>query len=135
MNVLVVEDNPAEAKLTEEAFAGMNGEHSMIHLETGERAMDFLLHQNGFADATSPDLVLLDLNLPGMNGREVLREIKLNERLRPIPVVVISNSNAPEDINSVYRLNGNCYLIKPGDVDEFFDMIRKTVYFWELMAK
>ncbi|NNE93185.1 MAG: response regulator [Verrucomicrobiales bacterium] len=135
MNVLVVEDNPAEARLTEEAFAEVGDDFCLTHVDTGEEALQVLHHQHTYRNAARPDLVLLDLNLPGKDGREVLKEIKSSEELRSIPVIVVSNSNAPEDIRRVYGLNGNCYLVKPGDVDEFFEMIRKLIDFWWLMAR
>jgi two-component system, chemotaxis family, response regulator Rcp1 len=130
MNVLLVEDNPAEARLTQEALHETGLQHELTIVTDGEMATDYLRRQNGFANARAPNLVLLDLNLPRKNGREVLREMKADPTLCVIPVIVVSNSTLPEDIEAVYRLNGNSYLCKSGTIDEFFSAIESLVDFW-----
>jgi chemotaxis family two-component system response regulator Rcp1 len=130
MNILLVEDNPAEALLTREAFTETGVPHQMEVMGDGEKAMSFLRRDAPFCDSMIPDLILLDLNLPKKHGREVLREIKADEFLFKIPVIVVTNSHSREDIEEVYLLRANCYLVKPPDIDEFFLMIRRIVEFW-----
>ena len=130
MLVLLVEDNPAEARLTQEALRETGFVHELHIVSDGEKATQFLHRQNGFANAATPGIVLLDLNLPRKSGREVLREMKSDPSLCSIPVIVISNSISPDDVNDVYRLNGNCYLVKPQDLDSMFEMVRTMVDFW-----
>jgi len=130
MNVLLVEDDPAEARLTCEAFQEAGVHHELHHVTDGEIATRYLWRLKGYEHVPSPSIVLLDLNLPGKHGREVLREIKSDPVLHSIPVIVVSNSRAREDIDEVYRLHGNGYLIKPGDFDDFILMVRSLADFW-----
>jgi CheY-like chemotaxis protein len=130
MHVLLVEDDLAEARLTCEAFREVDVKHVLHHVTNGERATQYLRHQNGYEKEPSPNIVLLDLNLPGMNGREVLRDIKTDPIRHSIPVIVVSNSRSREDIDEVYRLHGNGYLIKPADFDDFVLMVRSLADFW-----
>lgn len=130
MNILLVEDNAAEALLTREAFAETGVPHHMEVMTDGERALSFLHREGQFCHSMIPDIILLDLNLPKKHGREVLREIKADEVLVKIPVIVVTNSRSREDIEEVYLLRANCYLVKPPDIDEFFSMIRRIVEFW-----
>jgi len=128
--MLLVEDNPAEARLTTEALGETQFRHEMCLVGDGEQATAFLRREGVYADAFRPDLIFLDLNLPGKGGRQVLAEVKSEPLLESIPIIVFSNSQAPEDIVEVYRLRANCYLVKPPEIDEFFSMMRRMVDFW-----
>lgn len=130
MRILVVEDNPAEARLTTEALSETQVRHEMCLVADGDQATAFLRREGAYIDVFRPDLIFLDLNLPGKDGRQVLREVKSEPVLASIPVIVISNSQAPEDIEEVYRLRANCYLVKPPGIDDFFYMMRRIVDFW-----
>lgn len=130
VNILLIEDNPGDVRLTQEAFkeAGID-----VHLDVamdGLKAINMLRKKPPYEDQTVPDLILLDLNLPKLDGREVLEQIKSNNDLRRIPVVILSTSNAEEDVINSYNLHVNCYLNKPVDFDSFFDMIKKIEDFW-----
>ena len=135
MLILLVEDNPAEARLTTEALGEVGVSHELFLVDDGAAATAYLRREEKFRDARRPDLIFLDLNLPGKDGRQVLREVKEDPSLASIPVIVITNSEAPEDIEQVYRLKANCYLVKPPGLDEFFTMIRRTVCFWWKAAR
>ena len=135
MQILVVEDNPAEARLTREAFAEAGIAHNMSVVEDGEQAIAFLRHDAPFQRSEAPDIILLDLNLPKMDGRVVLRIIKSDPVFSTIPVIVVTNSQSQEDIDQVYLLQANCYLVKPPGVEEFFTMVRKIVEFWWQTAR
>lgn len=130
MRILLVEDNPAEARLTREALDECGVLHELFEVPDGEAATSFLYRRDSYRDAPQPDLILLDLNLPKKNGRQVLFEVKSDAVLARIPIIVITNSQAPEDIEQVYRLKANCYLVKPPDIDEFFHVMRKVIDFW-----
>lgn len=130
MRILLVEDNPAEACLTREALGECGVSHELYEVADGEAATSFLYRRDAYRDVPLPDLIFLDLNLPRKNGRQVLFEMKADATLAEIPVIVITNSQAPEDIEQVYRLKANCYLVKPPDIDEFFYVVRKVIDFW-----
>jgi chemotaxis family two-component system response regulator Rcp1 len=130
MRILLVEDNPAEALLTREALSESGVVHELCLVEDGEMATSFLRQENGYGKELRPDLVVLDQNLPRKNGRQVLREIKEDPSLASIPIIVITNSVATEDVEHVYRLRANCYIVKPPDVDEFFAMMHQIIKFW-----
>ncbi len=130
IHILLVEDNPGDVRLTQEAFKEGNVPNILHVAEDGVKAMDFLHRKGGYADATRPDIILLDLNLPRKDGREVLAEIKADEELKRIPVVVISTSQADNDIMKTYELHGNCYITKPVDLDSFIDMVKDIEKFW-----
>ena len=135
MRILLVEDNPAEARLTSEALRETSIRHEFRHVGEGGEAMAFLKQEAGYFGAFRPDVIFLDLNLPGKDGRQVLRELKGDPALASIPVIVITNSRAPEDIEEVYRLRANCYLVKPPEIDDFFIMMRRVIDFWWLTAR
>lgn len=135
ISVLLVEDNPADADLTREAFDANNQQVDLSVVLDGVEALDFLYKRAGHADAVEPDLVLLDLNLPRKNGREVLAEIKATERLRKIPVVVLSSSSDLGDILQSYDLGANCYISKPVDFDGFRSTMRSLKSFWFSTAR
>lgn len=135
ISILLVEDNPAEATLTKEALRESGLKHELVVVSDGEMATEYLRKEKRFPDAKVPSLVLLDLNLPRKNGREVLSEIKSDPNLCMIPVIVVSNSSRQEDIEEVYRLRGNSYLSKPSSLDDWFIAIRSLVEFWCLRAQ
>lgn len=130
IEILLVEDSPADVLLTREAFA-QNKLVNDIHVaEDGIQAMDFLYRRGEYASAPRPDLILLDLNLPRKNGREVLAEIKGDPDLRSIPIVILTTSSAEEDILKAYNLNANCYVVKPVGFDNFMQAMQSIRHFW-----
>lgn len=130
VNILLIEDNPGDVRLTQEAFKEGRIEISMEVVMDGVEAIKFLKKESPYADKFTPDLILLDLNLPKRDGREVLQEIKADDFLRRIPVVILTTSNAEQDIVKSYNLHVNCYINKPVDFDKFFDIIQKIEDFW-----
>ncbi len=135
IHILLVEDNAGDARLTQEALrAGKI--HSRLNVVTdGEAALSFLRREGTHAAAPRPDLILLDLNLPGMSGREVLAVIKTDEDLRRIPVVVLTSSAAEQDILESYDLRANCYVCKPVDLDQFMKVVQSIEDFWLTIVK
>lgn len=133
--ILLVEDNPGDVRLTQEALreGGMNSNVSVA--QDGVEALAYLRREGRHADAVRPDLILLDLNLPKMDGREVLEAIKTDPALRQIPVVVLTSSEAEKDIQRVYDLHANCYVTKPVDLDQFIDVVKAVEHFWIRVAK
>jgi two-component system, chemotaxis family, response regulator Rcp1 len=130
IEILLVEDSPADILLTREAFKN-NKIINEIHVaEDGIQAMDFLYRRGKHASAPRPDLILLDLNLPRKNGREVLAEIKSDPDLRAIPVVVLTTSSNDEDILKAYNLNANCYVVKPVGFENFMKAMQSIRHFW-----
>jgi two-component system response regulator len=130
IEILLVEDNPADILLTREAFE-YNKIVNAIHVaEDGIQAMDFLYKRGQYASVSRPDLILLDLNLPRKNGREVLAEIKADPDLKSIPIVILTTSNADEDILRAYDLNANCYVVKPVGFDNFVKAMQSIRHFW-----
>ena len=135
IEVLLVEDSPGDVRLTKEAFRDAN---TSIHLNVavdGVEAMAFLKRQGVHADAPRPDLILLDLNLPKMDGREVLAHIKADSDLQAIPTVILTTSDAESDIVKSYRLHANCYLSKPVQLDAFESLVRSINDFWLTKVK
>ena len=130
IEILLVEDNPGDVRLTQEALRAGKMLNRLHVVEDGERAMQFLRRQSPYVDAPSPDLILLDLNLPKKDGREVLAEIKQDSTLQRIPVVVLTTSQADEDICRAYKLNANCYVAKPVDLDQFINVVKSIEDFW-----
>ena len=128
--VLLVDDNPADVVLAREALAGGRHHSHIWQVQDGEEAIAFLHHSGKHADAIRPDLVILDLNLPKKDGRAVLMEAKSNKSLRTIPVVVFSTSRSMSDISRSYELGANCYVHKPGSLDEYFQVLRSIEDFW-----
>ena len=135
IEILLVEDNPADARLTSEALREANVQNRLSHFDDGEEALAFLRQQGKYAGAQRPDLILLDLNLPRKDGREVLAEIKADQRLRRIPVVVLTTSQAQEDVLRAYNLNANCYVSKPMDLDQFIKVVATIKEFWLTIVK
>jgi CheY-like chemotaxis protein len=135
LQVLLVEDSPGDVRLTREAFRDAN---ISIHLHValdGVDAMAFLRQEGGHAHAPRPDLILLDLNLPKMDGREVLSTIKADDNLKNIPTVILTTSDAEADIVKSYALHANCYLSKPVQLDAFESLVRSINDFWLVRAK
>ena len=130
VEVLLVEDNPADARLAKEVFRDVNSSVRLHFASDGLVAMEFLKREGIYADAPRPDLILLDLNMPKMDGRAVLARIKEDEDLKMIPTVVLSSSEADADVLISYQLRANCYLRKPAQWDEFDHIIRCINAFW-----
>lgn len=130
MNILLVEDNPADQDLARETFEDSRHEVSLHLAADGIDALDVVNRRGVHADAPRPDLILLDLNLPRLNGREVLKQIKEDGKLRAIPVIVMSSSDAEADIHASYALGANCFVIKPIDYGAFRKIMRSLEEFW-----
>jgi two-component system, chemotaxis family, response regulator Rcp1 len=130
VNILLVEDNPGDVRLTQEAFKEGKIPVNLNVVMDGVEAISFLKKQGQYSNQATPDLVLLDLNLPKRDGREVLEEIKTDPNLRRMPVVILTTSNAEQDIQKSYNLYVNCYINKPVDFDKFFEIIQKIEEFW-----
>jgi CheY-like chemotaxis protein len=130
LNVLLVEDNPGDVRLMREAFGNGSWKKKLDAVEDGEEALAYLRKQAPYGAAPKPDLIFLDLNLPKKDGREVLFEIKADESLRRIPVVVLTTSEAERDVARAYDLHANCYIKKPTDLDEYLEVIRACENFW-----
>ena len=130
IEILLVEDSPADILITREAFQDARLTNTLHVVEDGVKAMEFLRREGSYASAPRPDLILLDLNLPRKNGREVLAEIKATAEFKSIPIVVLTTSNADEDILKAYNLHANCYVIKPVGFDNFFKAVQSIESFW-----
>ncbi|MGB0720277.1 MAG: response regulator [Bdellovibrionales bacterium] len=129
-NILLVEDNPGDVVLTKHAFNDAKI-HNIINVaQDGEEALDYLFKRNGHEDASTPDLILMDLNMPKKDGREVLEEIKRDERLMLIPVVILTSSEAEQDILETYGLHANSYITKPVDLSKFSHIVSVVENFW-----
>jgi CheY-like chemotaxis protein len=135
IEILLVEDNPGDARLAWEAIREAKVSHNLRWVSDGVEALAYLRCEGKFADAHRPDLILLDLNLPRKDGREVLAEVKNDNALRRIPVVVLTTSQAEEDILKAYHLNANCYISKPVDLDQFMKVINAIESFWLTIVK
>jgi chemotaxis family two-component system response regulator Rcp1 len=133
--VLLVEDSPGDVRLTQEAFREANIEIKLHVAEDGVEAMEFLRREGIHATAPRPDLILLDLNLPRMDGREVLALIKADDRLKSIPTVILTTSEAEADIVKSYHLQANCYLSKPVELEAFENLVKSINDFWLTRAK
>ncbi|MGA8028450.1 MAG: response regulator [Bryobacteraceae bacterium] len=131
--ILLVEDSPSDVRLIREALKESNVPVSINVARDGVEAMDYL-HQAEIGLAQRPDLVLLDLNLPRKNGREVLAEIKGSPNLRSIPVLIMTSSRSDEDVSQAYALNANCYITKPADLQDYVNVVRAIEDFWFLTA-
>lgn len=135
INILLVEDNPADAELTRVAMDEVKMINSLHIVSDGIDAMDFLYRRGAFGNAPRPDLILLDLNLPRKDGREVLAEIKVDESLKSIPIVILTSSSAEEDILRTYKLHANAFISKPVDLDQFIRVVRTIEEFWIAIVK
>ena len=130
VNILLIEDNPGDVRLAQEAFKEGHINVTLDVVMDGMEAINYLRKVGKYENVTTPDLVLLDLNLPKKDGREVLSDIKADPKLRSIPIVILTTSNAEQDILNSYNLHVNCYINKPVDFDRFFDIIQKIEDFW-----
>ncbi len=135
VEILLVEDNPGDVHLTLEAFKEAKVRNNISVADDGMKAMAFLRHEDEFKNAPMPDLILLDLNLPRKDGREVLAEIRQDPKLKRIPVVIMTTSQAEEDIVKAYDLHVNCYITKPMDLDQFMKVARSIEDFWLTVVK
>ncbi|MBN2505326.1 MAG: response regulator [Verrucomicrobia bacterium] len=135
IEIFLVEDNPGDARLTVEALREAKVHNHLNWVTDGAEAIHFLRRLGKHAHAPRPDLILLDLNLPRKDGREVLAEIKADDQLRRIPVVVLTTSQDEEDIVKAYHLNANCYITKPVDLEKFLEVVRTIKDFWLSIVK
>lgn len=130
IRILLVEDNPGDVRLTIEAFNDAKLNNALSVVRDGVEAMSFLRQEGQHAQASRPDLILLDLNLPRKDGREVLAEIKADPDLQRIPIVVLTTSDAQTDIQRAYELHANCYITKPVDLEQFIQVVQSIEDFW-----
>jgi CheY-like chemotaxis protein len=130
IEILLVEDNPGDARLAKEALKDAKVRNNLHWVEDGVEAIAFLRREGKYADAPRTDVILLDLNLPKKDGREVLAEVKEDGDLRRIPVVILTVSDAEEDIIKTYNLHANCYIRKPLDLDRFIEVVKAIEEFW-----
>ena len=135
IEILLVEDNPGDVRLTQEALKEGKILNNLHMAKDGVEALSFLQRKGEHENAARPDLILLDLNLPKKDGREVLAEIKKDEELRGIPLVVLTTSRAEEDIIKTYDCHANCYITKPVDFDQFINVIKSIENFWLSVVK
>jgi len=135
IEILMVEDNPADIELTREALTRGKLYNKLHVVEDGEQALNFLYQRGGFVDVPRPDIILLDLNLPKITGREVLSEVKSDEHLSSIPVVILSSSDDNQDIKTSYALNANSFVTKPVRVEDFLTVVRTIEHFWVEIVK
>ncbi|MCC7300226.1 MAG: response regulator [Verrucomicrobia bacterium] len=130
IEILLVEDNPGDVRLTKEALKENKIRNNLHVAKDGVEAMCFLRRMAEYKDAPRPDLILLDLNLPKKDGREVLTEIKTDEKLRAIPVVILTTSDAEDDVAKAYQMYANCYIRKPIDLNRFIEVVKVIENFW-----
>lgn len=130
IEILLVEDSPSDAALTIEALKEGKIANRLSHVEDGVEAMDFLRRRGKYAEAVRPDLIMLDLNLPRKDGRDVLAELKNDPDLKIIPIIVLTTSRSDKDILQSYQLNANCYITKPVDFDHFIEVVKSIENFW-----
>ena len=135
INILLVEDNPGDVRLTKEALVESKIYNELNVVTDGAEAMAYLHGEGEYAERVLPDLILLDLNLPKKDGREVLADIKQDENLKRIPVVILTTSRAEADILKTYNLHANCYITKPVDLNQFITVIRAIEDFWMTIVK
>ena len=135
IEIFLVEDNPGDVRLTMEAFKEGKVHNSLSVVEDGLEAMAYLRREGKYADAPRPDLILLDLNLPRMDGRTVLAQIKEDPNTKSIPVIILTTSKAEEDIVRTYNLHANCFITKPVDLDQFIKVVRCIEDFWLTIVK
>jgi len=130
VDILLVEDNPGDVRLIQEALQDGKLLNRVSTVTDGQKALAYLRKEGSYAQATRPDLILLDLNIPRKDGREVLAEIKADPHLRSIPVVIVTSSQAEEDILRSYNTHANCYVTKPVDLEKFVAVVRAIEEFW-----
>ncbi|MBI2083178.1 MAG: response regulator [Deltaproteobacteria bacterium] len=130
IEILLVEDNPGDIRLIQEAFREEKIINKMQIVNDGEEAVDYIFGRGSHVGRVLPDLVILDLNLPKKDGREVLREVKNDEKMKMIPVIILTSSRAEEDIVKSYMSHANCYIAKPTDFEKFTDVVKRIENFW-----
>ncbi len=130
IEILIVEDNPGDARLVREALSDGHIHNNLYHVEDGAEALELLRRQGRYADAPRPDIVLLDLNMPRVDGREVLVEMKRDPDLKEIPVIALTTSSAHEDVEACYKAGANAYITKPVDFKVFVNAIKTFNQFW-----
>lgn len=130
INILLIEDNPGDIDLTLEAFQKTSTPNNVFVVEDGEEAIAFLKKEGQYENMCTPDIILLDLNLPKIDGRTVLAEIKSDESLKHIPVIVLTTSKSEDDILKSYKLHANCYISKPTGIKQFWEMVSYIESFW-----
>jgi len=130
IEILLVEDSPSDAQLAIEALQSAKIVNHLSHVEDGVEAMRYLRREGPYREAARPDLILLDLNLPRKDGREVLEELKEDPHFKRIPVVVLTTSRAEQDVLRSYALHANCYITKPVDFTQFMDVVKSIEHFW-----
>lgn len=135
INILLVEDNPGDIRLTQEAFKDGRIQNELNVVMDGEEAINYLKKMDKYLSAKTPDIILLDLNLPKKDGREVLAEIKADPKLMLIPVIILTTSSAQSDIIHTYSNHANCYIMKPVDFNEFINVVRTIENFWLTIVK
>jgi len=135
IQVLLIEDSPSDARLTQEAFRDGKIANTLTVVSDGFEALAYLQRRGKHAAAARPDLILLDLNLPKMDGRELLRRIKTDDRLKTIPVVVLTTSEADQDVVKAYEYHANCYIRKPVDLTRFLEIVTMIEDFWLTVVK
>ncbi len=135
IEILLVEDNPGDVRLVKEALKESKIHNSLALAEDGVEALAILQREGKYADMKRPDIILLDLKLPKKSGHEVLEEIKKDENLRRIPVVILTSSRSEDDVIKSYSLNANCYIVKPVDLDQFINAIKYIEDFWLNVAR
>jgi CheY-like chemotaxis protein len=135
IEILLIEDNPGDVRLTQEALREAKVKNRLNTAPDGEAALKYLHRHSPYEEAPRPDLILLDLNLPKKDGREVLKAIKADVRLQRIPVVILTTSKSEEDILKSYSLHANCYITKPVDLDQFMNVIKSIEEFWLTIVK
>jgi chemotaxis family two-component system response regulator Rcp1 len=135
IEILLVEDNPGDVRLTMEALADGKIYNKITAVNDGQEAMDYLRKAGKFADSVRPDIILLDLNLPKKDGREVLHEVKSDLKLNKIPIIVLTTSQAEQDIAMCYERHANCFVSKPVDFEQFITVVRSLENFWFSIVK
>lgn len=135
IDILLVEDNEGDARLAKEALRDSKIRNTLHHVSDGEEAMEFLCQKGRHPNAPRPDLILLDLNLPRMDGRTVLEKVKTDEHLKRIPVVILTTSSDEQDIIRSYNLHANCYITKPIDLTQFLKVVQSIEDFWLTIVK
>jgi chemotaxis family two-component system response regulator Rcp1 len=135
IEILLIEDNAGDARLAKEALRDAKVKNNLTWVPDGVDALSYLRREGKYEKAPRPDLILLDLNLPRKDGREVLSEIKADEKYKCIPVVILTTSSAEEDVLKAYHLNANCYISKPVDLDQFIKVVKTIEDFWLTIVK
>jgi CheY-like chemotaxis protein len=135
VEILLIEDNSGDILLTKEAFEEIKFTENLSVVTDGEAALDFLYKQGRYHEAPTPDLIILDLNIPRVDGKELLAKVKKDDLLRKIPIIVLSTSKSDKDIKTCYELQANCYLIKPVDFEQFIEIVTYIRDFWLGMVK